>query len=88
MAKRYTMDRRAYLRTVGGAGLAAGLAGCLGGGGGTPTSTETEITAGTAPGFPPFEIKEDGELKGFDIDLMEAVVAEAEGYTLGGWKEF
>lgn len=46
-----------------------------------------EITAGTAPGFPPFEIKEGGELTGFDIDLLEAVVAESD-YTLTGWSEF
>ncbi len=56
-----------------------------GGDGGGETTT---ITAGTAPGFPPFEIKEGGELTGFDVELLEAVVAAAPGYELGGWEEF
>ena len=46
-----------------------------------------EIVAGTAPGFPPFEIKEGGELTGFDVELFEAIVAETE-YQFGGWQEF
>ncbi|HKJ58495.1 MAG TPA: basic amino acid ABC transporter substrate-binding protein [Halobacteriales archaeon] len=100
MAQRRTTDRRTYLRTVGGAGAAglAGLAGCLGqpgtdgggtgtDGGGTATGAGREITAGTAPGFPPFEIKEGGELTGFDVELLEAVVGETD-YTLAGWSEF
>lgn len=91
------MDRRAYIKTIGAVSAGMSVAGCSGngGGGGGETTTEgattesaTEITAGTAPGFPPFEIKEGGELKGFDVDLLEAVVASAEGYTLSGWKEF
>ncbi|MFC7156644.1 basic amino acid ABC transporter substrate-binding protein [Halomarina halobia] len=45
------------------------------------------IVPGTAPGFPPFEIKEGGELTGFDVELLEAVVAET-SYELGEWKEF
>ena len=79
------MDRRAYLRTVGAAGIAGGLAGCVGGltGGGGGDA----VVPGTAPGFPPFEIKEGGELTGFDIDLLEAV-AEAAGLELGEWQEF
>ena len=99
MAQRRTTDRRTYLRTVGGAGAAglAGLAGCLGQpgeGGQTGTATDgtgtaggREITAGTAPGFPPFEIKEGGELTGFDVELLEAVVGETD-YALAGWSEF
>ncbi|QCJ46367.1 basic amino acid ABC transporter substrate-binding protein [Haloprofundus sp. MHR1] len=48
----------------------------------------TEIVPGTAPGFPPFEFKdEQGELVGFDIDLLEAVVEETD-YTLADWEEF
>lgn len=76
------MDRRAYLRTIGAAGLASGLAGCLGelGGG------SDEITPATAPGFPPFEMVEDGELVGFDVDLLEAVVAETD-FELGEWEQ-
>ena len=101
MGQRRTTARRTYLRTVGGAGAAGlvGLAGCLGqpgtdggggtdtDGGGTATGAGREITAGTAPGFPPFEIKEGGELTGFDVELLEAVVGETD-YTLAGWSEF
>ncbi|MFB6069865.1 MAG: transporter substrate-binding domain-containing protein [Halanaeroarchaeum sp.] len=83
--KRMSMDRRAYLKTVGAGGVVAvsGLSGCLGGDGGGAM----QITPGTAPGFPPFEMKEGGELVGFDIDLLEAVVAETD-YTLTAWEEF
>ena len=31
------------------------------------------IVAGTAANFPPFEFKQDGELTGFDVDLMQAL---------------
>lgn len=58
--------------------------------GGTTTGTAAmagEIVPGTAPGFPPFEIKQDGELTGFDVELVEAVVAET-NYELGTWQEF
>ncbi|MGB9952628.1 basic amino acid ABC transporter substrate-binding protein [Haloarcula marismortui] len=79
------LSRRQYLSTVGGTAVAVSLAGCFGGGGGDGGATE--ITAGTAPGFPPFEMKQDGELVGFDIDLLEAVVDETD-YTLAGWEEF
>lgn len=83
--------RRTYLKAIGTAGLAA-TAGCIGDGGdgGSPTGTGTgtgtgaeqqAIVAGTAPGFPPFEMKKGGELLGFDTDLLEAVVEEADGYT-------
>ena len=44
------------------------------------------IVPGTAPGFEPFQMNVDGELVGFDIDLLEAVVAETE-YELGDWEE-
>ena len=83
--KRMSMDRRAYLKTVGATGALAltSTAGCLGGDGGGGG----ELVAGTAPGFPPFEMKEGGELVGFDIDLLEAVVGEVT-YELTEWKEF
>lgn len=56
-------------------------------GGGSGGSGE-QIIAGTAPGFPPFEMKdENGELVGFDVDLLEAVV-EPTSYTIGEWKTF
>ncbi|SFR96661.1 amino acid ABC transporter substrate-binding protein, PAAT family [Halomicrobium zhouii] len=101
------MDRRSYIKSVGGTAVALSVAGCTGDGGGdeaTETDDETEagspaesetateavttVTPGTAPGFPPFEMKEGGELVGFDVDLLSAVVAAAEGYELGEWQEF
>jgi len=80
------LSRRQYLTTVGGTALTLSVAGCSGDGGGSETDEPT-ITAGTAPGFPPFEMKEEGELVGFDVDLLEAVVAETE-YAFEGWEEF
>ncbi|WP_435359410.1 transporter substrate-binding domain-containing protein [Haloarchaeobius sp. DFWS5] len=50
-------------------------------------SEQQSIIAGTASGFPPFELKKDGELQGFDIDLLEAVVEASEGYTLEKWSD-
>ena len=99
------MDRRTYLRSVGGSAVALTLAGCSGDGGegnptaegttgestGTGTSTgggTTTVTPGTAPGFPPFEMMQGGELVGFDVDLLSAVVSEADGYELGEWQTF
>lgn len=85
MARRFStdLDRRSYLRVVGVGGL-AGMAGCIdsltGGGGGEG------LIAGTASGFAPFEIREDGELVGFDIDLLEAVIDETD-YTLDSWED-
>ena len=79
---RTDMGRRRYLQLTGGSAAVGltGLAGCAGGGTGT-------ITPGTAPGFPPFEMREDGELVGFDVDLLEAVVGETD-YELGEWATF
>ncbi len=77
------MSRRTYLQITG-ASAATGLtatAGCIGGG------SAGTITPGTAPGFAPFEMKQDGELVGFDVDLIEAVVGETD-YELGSWEEF
>ncbi|NKE36943.1 basic amino acid ABC transporter substrate-binding protein [Natronococcus sp. JC468] len=90
------VDRREYLTLAGGAGVATtiGLAGCLedaengdgeGDNGGNGDGGQT-IVPGTAPGFEPFEMNVDGELVGFDIDLLEAVVAETD-YELGDWQE-
>jgi polar amino acid transport system substrate-binding protein len=81
------MDRRTYLKTSAGTVAGLGLAGCLdsitGGGGGSEDQT---LTPATAPGFAPFEMKEDGELVGFDVDLLNAVVEETD-YELGEWEE-
>lgn len=77
MARSYSMDRRAYLATIGAVGTTT-VAGCLG--------DDDVIVPGTAPGFPPFEFTRDGELVGFDIDLAEAVIEEA-GYEADDWVE-
>ncbi|CAI48978.1 ABC-type transport system periplasmic substrate-binding protein (probable substrate glutamine/glutamate/polar amino acids) [Natronomonas pharaonis DSM 2160] len=97
-----TLDRRSYLSAVGAAGLAAGAAGCVGlddgngdgNGDGNDDDSDDDsdddtrtIVAGTAPGFPPFEFRQDGELLGFDIDLTEAVI-ERSDYEFGGWETF
>ncbi|WP_312907375.1 transporter substrate-binding domain-containing protein [Natronosalvus caseinilyticus] len=84
MTRRFDMDRRAYLKTVGAVGATTGVAGCLGdvfGGG-----DEDVIVPGTASGFPPFEYTEDGELVGFDIDLAEEAIDRA-GYEVGDWTD-
>ena len=79
MTRRFQIDRRAYLRTVGAAGATAVVAGCLGG-------DEETIVPGTASGFPPFQYTEDGELVGFDIDLAEEAIDRA-GYEVGDWTD-
>ncbi len=80
------MQRRTYLKSVGGTAIGVSVAGCLGSSGSSGGSGE-EIIAGTAPGFPPFEMKQGGELVGFDIDMLEAVVEET-NYSLSNWKTF
>ena len=80
MTEDATVDRRTYLKTVGAAAGTAVVAGCLDGG------DENVINPGTAPGFPPFEFTEDGELVGFDIDLAEEAIERA-GYEVGEWTE-
>ncbi|MFW5955816.1 MAG: transporter substrate-binding domain-containing protein [Halorhabdus sp.] len=77
MTREFSMDRRAYLKTVGALGASAAVAGCQDG------SSET-VVPGTNSGFPPFEYTEDGELVGFDIDLAEAIIERA-GYEVGEW---
>ena len=87
------LSRRQYITTVGGTAVTLSVAGCSGdsgnGGGGSTgdDAGEQTITAGTAPGFPPFEMMQDGELVGFDIDLLEAVIGQTD-YTLSGWEQF
>jgi len=78
-----SIDRRGFLKATGAAGSLAmtGLAGCLGG-------DESEgLVAGTSSGFPPFEVKDGDTLKGFDIDLLEAIVEETE-YELESWEDY
>ena len=81
------LSRRQYLTTVGGTAVTLSVAGCSGDGGSGDSEDAQTITAGTAPGFPPFEMKEGGELVGFDIDLLEAVVEQTD-YEFEGWEEF
>ena len=82
MTREYSMDRRAYLTTIG-AGSTAALAGCSGLGG----AGDDTIVPGTAPGFQPFEYKNDeNELVGFDVELTEAVI-ERTSYEKGDWVE-
>lgn len=82
MARRFSMDRRAYLKTVGAVGASTAIAGCGGGSGGT----DDTIVPGTASGFPPFEYTTDGELVGFDVALAEEVIDRA-GYEVGDWTD-
>ncbi|WP_418766733.1 basic amino acid ABC transporter substrate-binding protein [Natronomonas amylolytica] len=76
------MDRRSYLKTVGGAGAAAAFAGCLGdGGNGNGDDGAETITIGSDIPYPPFEYRtEEGELVGFDVEIAEAVFAGELGY--------
>ena len=80
------LNRRTFLKSVGGTGVALSVAGCselTGSGGGG----ENTIVPGTASGFPPFEfVNESGELVGFDVDLLSAVVEQTD-YTLGEWED-
>lgn len=79
MAHRFSMDRRAYLKTVGAVGVSATIAGCSGG-------NDDTIVPGTNAAFAPFEYEEDGEIVGFDIDLAEEAIDRA-GYEVGDWSD-
>jgi polar amino acid transport system substrate-binding protein len=82
MVERTDLDRRSYLKTVGGAGAAAAFAGCLGDGGNGNGDDGTEtITIGSDIPYPPFEYRtEEGELVGFDVEIADAVFASELGY--------
>lgn len=82
-----TMRRSTFVRNMAlGLGASVFLAAC-GGGDTTPTAdgdggaapaTPEVLRVATEPAFPPFEFQaEDGELQGFDIDLMKAIGEEA-----------
>ncbi|MFW6435573.1 MAG: transporter substrate-binding domain-containing protein [Halovenus sp.] len=79
MAHRFSMDRRAYLKTVGAVGASVAIAGCSGDNDGT-------IVPGTNAAFAPFEYEEDNEIVGFDIDLAEELIDRA-GYEVGDWSD-
>jgi polar amino acid transport system substrate-binding protein len=76
MARKPKVNRRTYLKTVGGTGAAAAVAGCLGSGNGDDggdDSTET-ITIGSDIPYKPFEYETaEGELIGFDVEIADAV---------------
>jgi amino acid ABC transporter substrate-binding protein, PAAT family (TC 3.A.1.3.-) len=80
------IDRRSYLKAVGAVGASGALAGCTGGSDDSDDGGNNVINPGTAPGFPPFEYTQDGELVGFDVDLAEAAIERA-GYEVGEWTE-
>ncbi|WP_229124224.1 transporter substrate-binding domain-containing protein [Halapricum desulfuricans] len=80
MARRFSMDRRAYLKTVGAVGAASAIAGCSGG-----SDSET-LVPGTNAAFAPFEFEENGDIVGFDIDLAEEAIDRA-GYEAGSWSD-
>ncbi|WP_169051802.1 basic amino acid ABC transporter substrate-binding protein [Halorhabdus amylolytica] len=108
MKREFSMDRRAYLKSVGAVGVAGLVSGCQGsetttepaedaetdtgagattdaGAGMTTEGAAGTIVPGTAPGFPPFEYRTDeGELVGFDVDLVAEVVGRTD-YQLGEW---
>jgi arginine/lysine/histidine/glutamine transport system substrate-binding/permease protein len=83
-----TIRRSTFLRNVAlGFGASVFLAACGGGdtaptaegeGGEGAEATPQVLRVATEPAFPPFEFQaEDGELQGFDIDLMNAIGEEA-----------
>ncbi|MHC3437098.1 transporter substrate-binding domain-containing protein [Natrialbaceae archaeon A-gly3] len=77
-----TLTRRDTLQYGGGIAALALTAGFL------QDDEEVEgVVVGTEAGFPPFEMIEDGEIVGFDVDLTEAVLEEAEGYELEEWRD-
>lgn len=70
------LTRSTFLRTAAVGFLAAGMLSACGGG-----ADDSVWNVGTEPAFPPFESTENGEIVGFDIDLMNAI-AERAGKTV------
>lgn len=66
------VTRSAFLRTVAVGFLSASVLSACGGG-----QDDSTWNVGTEPAFPPFESTENGELIGFDIDLMNAIAQKA-----------
>ncbi|QDX41754.1 basic amino acid ABC transporter substrate-binding protein [Salarchaeum sp. JOR-1] len=70
-------SRRTYLKGTAAGAATLGLAGCLGFGGG---SGENTIQIGSDIPYPPFEYTTtEGELRGFDVDIAEAVFGDQLG---------
>ena len=78
-----TLTRRDSLQYGGSVALLALTAGYLQ----TDAEDAEEVVVGTEAGFPPFEMIEDGEIVGFDVDLTEAILEAAEGYELEEWRD-
>ena len=78
--------RRDSLKYGGGVALAVLAAGYLEQDEDADDEAES-VVVGTEAGFPPFEMIEDGEIVGFDVDLTEALIEEAEGYELEEWRD-
>jgi len=77
------LTRSAFLKsTIRSAALGVFTAGLLIACGGAETTDDNVLSVGTEPAFPPFEsVGDDGELEGFDIDLMNAI-GEKAGKTI------
>ncbi|MGD1899372.1 MAG: basic amino acid ABC transporter substrate-binding protein [Phormidesmis sp.] len=77
------LRRSAFLKSAALAVCTAGLlVACGGGSDGGGGADDNVWSVGTEPAFPPFEsVGEDGELEGFDIDLMTAI-GERAGKTV------
>ena len=77
------LTRSAFLKSALLAVCTAGLLVACNGGGGSDAGSEagggdSVLSVGTEPAFPPFEsVGDDGELQGFDIDLMNAIGEKA-----------
>ncbi|WP_198011352.1 basic amino acid ABC transporter substrate-binding protein [Synechococcus sp. PCC 7335] len=73
------LTRSTFLKSAVLAICTAGLLVACGGGGGEDASDGGDVfSVGTEPAFPPFEsVGDDGELQGFDIDLMRAIGEKA-----------
>jgi len=77
-------SRRQYLTTIGGTAVTLSVAGCASDTGSDGGAETQAVTAGTAPGFPPFEMKEDGELVGFDVTCLRRLSVRPTTRCLGG----
>ncbi len=73
------LTRSAFLKSLVLASCTASLlVACGGGDSGGDGAEDSVLSVGTEPAFPPFEsVGDDGELQGFDIDLMTAIGEKA-----------
>lgn len=78
------MKMKATFSIVAAVALISSLSACSSSGAGAPSEEIGPLTMGVINNNPPFEYEEDGDLVGFDVDLVEGVL-EAEGLE-GEWK--